>query len=48
MLPFQYIGSANCLSDTRSDEGSCSDNINGNGSSGNNDGAVIALAVLLT
>ena len=42
------IAPANCLSDhTRSDEGGCSDNVNNNGSSGDNDGAVIALAVLL-
>ena len=39
------IGSANCLRDTRSDECSCSDNINNNVTSGDNDGADIALAV---
>ena len=43
-----YTAPANCPSDSRNNEVSCSDNISNNGSSGDNDGAVITLAVLFS
>ena len=49
MLAFSpYTAPANCPSDSRNNEVSCSDNISNNGSSNDNDGAVVALAVLFS